>query len=250
MQETDTYNLNTTYGNENYVIKFWYNNNSVSDSIEMINMIGNAIKEKSAAALSKDLYPKIYDSNNNLVGEFEGRTNGSDFKNSYNYVHGNILGQEFDVYQIGHQGKDTVYYIYDNNQILVGAITDTVKLSSGNKGGINNMTIYSNDTNWFKIISLYTVVLSIMLEKKLESNDYNANINTFQPDLLAKENYQFINNIELNTNPMFLPMNMPLVNQYASISKNDVQNKLPFVISFVIIGSVVLIIILFLIFAH
>ena len=253
IQNTETYDLNTIYGNENYVIKYWFNNNSVSDTVEALGMIANAFKEKSATALSKDMYPKIYDASNNLVGEFEGRTEGSGLTEAFPYVHGKILGNEFDVYQVGHLNEPVIYYIYDSTGNIVGAISESIKLNSGNKAGTNNMTIYSIDANWFKIISLYTIVLSYKLEiqryDEYKNEEVISNVNTIQPGLLAKENKGFIQNIEATTNPSFLPCNMPLVVQYAEMSKNDVQNKLPRVFAFAIIGIVVIIIIFFLIFA-
>lgn len=235
-QSNDTFDLSVAFGNnESYLIKFWEQSSNIGTLKSVATMVGTMIKEKSTDAMYETMLPKIFDANGNQVGELQYIPVKQQGLQSYNYNKLVLNGVELSYYTVGI--KRQIYYcMYNSNNQMVATVCKRMKVVNGQ----SRYTMYVVSDEWFKYVALATSIIAQMEDTEGMGTAHD-NLNTFQKELLARYNPNFIPQVVAQAGPMNLPENMPLVTQQVKASQNNpyiMIKKIGFIIGMVLIAIV------------
>lgn len=206
-----SYDMSVAFANESYLIKFFEQSNSIETIGSIVNAISSGIKNKSAAAFSQEIMPKIYDANGQIVGAVIPEDNTT--YNNNRTVKYSINGVILNIYFIT-LGKIAICNEQDQ---LVGIIGGKEK---GN-ASIYDFTFYSASDEWFKYVALVAAIMERFYEKRdmvlPPAKD---------PEILAKYDQNFINQIIAKEGPQNLPENMPMVAQKRKERHDNKENAI------------------------
>ncbi len=237
-----TCNINGKIAKSNYETeievenqKFLIKSLGQSNTIETVKKVGEFFKKAidgSIKEAANDFLPKIYDMNNNLVGECE---YGDD--NILHIVY-KLFGKTFHAYVSSSEKHEYVYCIYKDDQ-LVAEICKNSKVHHGHA----RYTIYANK-DCYKEVLLIAACWSLDFTK--QDGEAGSMGSTYYNSPAFKEKYDrsFIDNIIQIEGESNLPDNMPLVNEYVQKAKKSTDVKI-FYFGFIILIIIVLFLFLF-----
>ena len=132
-----TLDISVAFPNETQVVKFYQPNDTVSEIKDAATVLMNAIKNKSAvSAFEQVLLPKIYDSNDNVIGTFENYfvDNGKVTQN-YNALKLNYNEKEYVIYNPPSTMKENACWaVYENDEkLVIEIVVDRHKGISSNR---------------------------------------------------------------------------------------------------------------------
>ena len=224
------YETELEYESQKYLIKSVGQSNTIENAKKVGEFFSKAIKGSIREA-ANDFLPKIYDINNNLVGECE---YGED--NILHIVY-KLFGKIFNAYVSATEKHEYVYCIYDQNNQLVAEIKKNSKVRHGHA----RYTIYSK-REFFREALLITSCWSLnFTEQDGEAGEAHS---TRYIATVFKEKYDqtFVNNIVQAEGESNLPENMPMVAEYVKQANRGTDVKIYYV------GLIIVIIILLIIF--
>ena len=206
---SNSYDMSVAFANESYLIKFFQQSNSIEMVGSIFKAIGDGIKNKSVEGFTQEIMPKIYDANGNIVGAVipeDNTTYGQNRTIKYS-INGVILN----------------IYALDRGHICICNEQDqTIGMIGGTeKGNIYDFTIYSATDEWFK----YVALIAAIMEKSYETNKEVIPI-ARDPEIRAKFDSNFIEQIKAKEGPQNLPENMPMVAQKRAERRNNKENKI------------------------
>ena len=222
------YETELEFDNKKYLIK----SVGQSNTIETVKKVGEFFEKainNSVKEAANDFLPKIYDADNNLVGECE---YGED--NVLHIVY-KLFGKKFDAYISSTEKHEYVYCVYDENNQLIAEIKKSSKILHGHA----RYTVYSK-SEYFKEALLITSCWSLRFTKQdgevgtARATSYTATV------FREKYDQSFINNIVQTEGESNLPENMPMVAEYIKKSNRGLDVKI-YYIGFVVIIIIVLI---------
>lgn len=223
-QNKTTFDYTLSFNNgEQYTLKKWNPNSNVEEAVDTFKAIGNMIKNQSLKPMTDRICPKIYDVNNNEVGQIEILIDGSGL-GTYQYFKITINGVVLTVYNVIMGLKKSYLAMYNVQNQLVGEAKYNFVSS-----GLDDYTIYSVSDDWLKYI-----FMALLLVRRI-NDDEDKNSNSFgsmNSALKDKHNEEFINQIiaaEVESNR---EENMPLVIEYRKNVKKSSNLALIFVVLF------------------
>lgn len=232
-QSRDTFDLSVAFSNnESYLIKFWEQSSNVGTIKSVATMVGTMIKEKSTDAMYNTMLPKIFDSNGNQIGEIQYIPVKQSGLQSYNYNKLILNGVELSYYTVGVK-REIYYCMYNSNNQMIATVRKGKKI----KNGQTRYTMYVVSDEWFKYVALVTSVIA-QNEDTDGLGSSSEVLNTFQKELLARYNPNFIPQIVAKEGPMNLPENMPLVAQQVKAGQSNpylMMKKIGFIVFMVLI---------------
>lgn len=236
--------------NQSYLIKFWEQDTNIGTLGSVVSMVGKMIKEKSTDALYETMEPKIFDQNNNQIGECKYMTVKEEGMQSYYYWKLILNGIELNTYIVGHGKNEILFCMYNSNNEMVATVSKRMNI----KNGKSRYTMYMISDEWFQYVAIATsIVHHINYEGKSVDKDgfglgsHHQALNTFQKGLLDKYQPNFIQNIINKEGINNLPENMPLVQEKVKESQNTVGLNLQRVfLTILLLGFTILFLMLFL----
>lgn len=231
IQKTN-YETTVKFDTESYIIKSFGQNNSISELGAVANIISTAIKGEDA--ISSTL-PKIYDSNNNLIGDSQLLFGGSGL-NKYSYMKYTINGNNLYAYQLSHDTKDILCCIYNDNQQMIATISKKTKVENGHA----RYTIYSCNDDWFKYVSLIAICWTLSFT---DSDGGTLSVTsqheiTVNPELLSKYNPTFIEQVKQKEGILNQPENMSLVKETVEKSKKSIDVRVAKILAFILFVAI------------
>lgn len=215
----DSYDLSVQFSNNtNYTIKFWDQSSNIGTIKSVTSMIGNMISEKSTDALYDTMLPKIYDENNNQIGEIKYEAVKKEGLQSYHYYKLILNGITLKCYEVGHE-KEIDFCIYNEQDQMIATISKRMPV----KNGKSRYTMYMINESWNQYIVL---LCTIMHHMNYDENDFQKlgiqsnKLNTFQTELKEKYNPEFKQHIIESVGADNIPENMPLVQESVKKSQN------------------------------
>jgi hypothetical protein len=246
VRQKHTLDISVSFPEVTEVVKFYQPNDTISEIKDAATVLVNAFKKKSAlSAFETVLLPKIYDSNDNLIGTFENYfvDNGNPTQ-SYNVLKLNYKGRDYVIYNPPSKMQENAsWVVYENNEKIVAEIiVDRHKGMSSNRD-LKKYDIYVENDEYFNLACILTVVWM-----KKTGEEELQNQRTSLIDLKEKYSQEFVDNIRNHINPSYLPENMPLVEELYKKGKYEFHRMFGRILVF--IGLAVLFIILFLVFLN
>lgn len=204
--EKHTFDLTLDFiDDDKKVMRFLQANNTISQVTDGIKALMNIAKsEDKLNAASKIITPKVYDVNDNVVGDFDSIIEEVDGKKAYSFVF-NYYDKKYKIYKTPTEDKKNfAYVIYDEGNIIAEVLNDKRKGLSLDQE-LLKYDIYALNNEAFKIACMFVTFWSRYGIK--DAQKVNAN---FYDELSSKYSQSFIDNIKSNINPSYLIENMPL----------------------------------------
>ena len=206
----------------------WYRDNNISESVDALKTVFNAIKDKSVEKVTELIFPKIYNQNNQEIAIMAFDENFHDNKNTGFVFKFNGMNLYL---RYAHKLDSVNYCIFNDQNQLVAVVKKKWK------GKYNPATnIYCmND-------SLMPYIYMIYICTILSEDSYQNDGARFTSESSASQYYdeEFIKNIEASVGPNNIPENMSLYQEYLQKAKTDNKSRN--------VGKIVLLILVLVIF--
>lgn len=245
--DKDDYQISVKSKDNQYIIKFWEQNSNIGTISSITSMMGQMLKDKSLDAMYETMQPKIFDANNQQIGEFQWVSQKAEgTMQSYYYRKLVINNVELNCYEIGKDDQSILFCIYDSKDNMIATVSKRMQIQNGK----SRYTMYIINEDWFEYVALITVM---MHQLNYEDEDgkglgkVKQSLHTHQKELLSKYKEDFIPRIIEQDGEENLPDNMPLVAEKVKESQHTIGLNMNRIMTIIfIVGFIALLIYLFL----
>lgn len=240
--QKNSYDLIANFNTNYYKISFWEQQSNISTITSIASMVGSMVREKSLDSLQETMLPQIFDQNGNQIGKMEYITVKEKGVQSYYYHKLTLNNVELNCYTVGHDTKEILFVMYDNQDQIVATVSKRMKV----KNGKARYTLYMENEKWFEIVAIATMIEAREYDDSIRLGTQYHQLNTFQKGLLDKCDPNYISNIISKEDVKNLPENMPLVTQKVKESQSTFMlqyHKISLIVF--VIGFILLLIFLF-----